>query len=90
MMARTANIGMRVEPALKDALEEAAAADHRSVASYIERLIIAHLTAEGYLNKEAKPAGKKPANKQDEGGNASEEAEETDALKEKPRKRPTK
>ena len=90
MMARTANIGIRVEPALKDALEEAAAADHRSVASYIERLIIAHLTDAGYLKRETKPIEKKPAAKQDGEENASEDDEKADAPREKPRKRPAK
>ncbi|MBB3164681.1 hypothetical protein FHS25_005184 [Rhizobium laguerreae] len=42
-MVRSAAIGIRVEPAVKDALEQAAKNDGRSVASYLERLIIAHL-----------------------------------------------
>lgn len=42
-MARTASIGIRVEPELKEAIEDAAKADGRTVAQYIERLLIAHL-----------------------------------------------
>jgi hypothetical protein len=54
-MVRTANIGIRVEPAIKDAAEKAAAADHRSVASLIEKLLVEHLRATGYLPREDKP-----------------------------------
>ena len=42
-MVRSAAIGIRVEPAVKEALEKAARDDGRTVASYLERLIIAHL-----------------------------------------------
>ena len=48
-MARTASIGIRVEPALKDAAERAAAADRRTVASLIEKVLVEWLTANGYL-----------------------------------------
>lgn len=46
-MARTASIGIRVEPKLKDALERAAKADHRTVASYIEKLVVEDLERKG-------------------------------------------
>ena len=42
-MVRSAAIGIRVEPAIKEALERAAKEDGRTVASYLERVIIAHL-----------------------------------------------
>ncbi|GLK71274.1 hypothetical protein GCM10017643_13890 [Ancylobacter dichloromethanicus] len=42
-MARTAAISLRVEPAVKEALEAAAKADERTMAQYVERLLIAHL-----------------------------------------------
>ena len=50
-MARTASIGIRVEPQLKEAVEKAAKDDDRTVAQYIERLLAAHLRKEGYLKK---------------------------------------
>ena len=52
-MARTASIGIRVEPVVKGALEEAAKADRRTVAAYIEKLIIDDLEAKGFLAKGA-------------------------------------
>ena len=42
-VVRTAAIGIRVEPGLKAALEKAAKDDGRTIASYIERILIAHL-----------------------------------------------
>ena len=52
-MARTASIGIRIEQAVKDALEAAAKADRRTVASFIEKLIIDDLEAKGFLPKGA-------------------------------------
>lgn len=54
-MARSASIGIRVEPEVKAAAEKAAAADHRTLAGLIEKLLIEHLQAGGYL----KPVKKK-------------------------------
>lgn len=48
-MARTAALGVRIEPAVKEALEKAAKADRRTVASYVENLIIADLEAKGFI-----------------------------------------
>jgi hypothetical protein len=48
-MPRTANINVRVEPELKAAVEKAAAADHRSVASLLEKLLTEHLQQTGFL-----------------------------------------
>lgn len=48
-MPRTASIGIRVEPVLKAAAEKAAAADRRTVASLIEKLLVEYLTEHGYL-----------------------------------------
>ncbi len=39
---KTATLNLRVNPALKEALREAAARDHRSVANMIELLIREH------------------------------------------------
>lgn len=42
-MVRTAALSIRVEPAVKEALEQAAKEDGRTLAGYIERVLIAHL-----------------------------------------------
>ncbi|MCT7375467.1 hypothetical protein [Chelativorans salis] len=52
-MARTAALGLRIEPIVKEALEKAAKADRRTVASYVEMLIVADLEAKGFLPKGA-------------------------------------
>ncbi len=48
-MKRTAPLGLRIKPAVKEALERAAKADRRTVASYVEILLIADLEAKGFL-----------------------------------------
>lgn len=48
-MARTASIGIRVEPEVKAAIEKAAKADERTVAQWIERLMVRELREQGYL-----------------------------------------
>lgn len=48
-MARTASIGIRVEPELKAAVEKAARDDDRTVAQWIERLMVRELRGKGYL-----------------------------------------
>lgn len=50
-MARTASIGIRVEPELKEVVEKAAKEDDRTVAQWIERAIIKVLKEGGYLPK---------------------------------------
>ena len=42
-MARSASIGIRVEPELKAALEKLATADGRTLANYVERVLTAHV-----------------------------------------------
>lgn len=49
-MARVAAISVRVEPAVKAAVERAAREDDRTVAQYVERLLIAHLREKGLLS----------------------------------------
>ena len=51
-MARTAAISVRVEDELKAAVEKAAKEDGRTVAQYVERVLIAHLRDKGYLPDE--------------------------------------
>lgn len=44
-MAKTAALSVRVEPELKEALERLAEADKRSLASYVEIALQAHVDA---------------------------------------------
>lgn len=46
-MARTAAISLRVEPDVKTALEKLAANDGRSLAQFIERILIERLKQQG-------------------------------------------
>jgi hypothetical protein len=48
---RTAQIGLRLAPEVKEAAEKAAADDQRSLSSLIERLLVTHLKKNGYLPK---------------------------------------
>ncbi len=52
-MARTAAIGIRVEPEVKEAAEKAAAADRRTLASLTEKVLIEWLEAHGHLPAKA-------------------------------------
>ena len=51
-MARTAAISIRVEPALKAAVEKAAKADKRTVAQWVELLLVERLGEVGLLPKD--------------------------------------
>lgn len=53
-MARSAAVSVRVEPAVKSALEEAARSDDRTVAQYVERVLVAHLRERGLLPQESR------------------------------------
>jgi hypothetical protein len=53
-MAKTAALSIRVSPEVKDAIERAAEADSRPVASMAEKILVEWLRAHGYL----KPAKK--------------------------------
>jgi len=46
---KTATLNLRIDPAVKKAAEKAAADDHRSLTSLIEKLLIEHLKTRGYL-----------------------------------------
>lgn len=48
---KTAQVNLRLEPALKEAAERAAADDHRSLTSLIEKLLSDYLRERGYLSK---------------------------------------
>ncbi len=48
-MARTASIGIRVEPALKEAAEKKAKEDRRTLAAYIEKILVEDLEKSGHL-----------------------------------------
>jgi hypothetical protein len=53
-MVRAAAISVRVESGVKAAVEKAAAADRRTVASFVEKILIEHLEEHGYLKKPRK------------------------------------
>ncbi len=46
---KTATLNLRIDPALKEAAEKAAADDRRSLTSLMEKLLIDHLKGKGYL-----------------------------------------
>ena len=46
---KTAQVNLRIEPSLKVAAEKAAADDHRSLTSLIEKLLADYLRERGYL-----------------------------------------
>jgi predicted HicB family RNase H-like nuclease len=48
---KTASLGIRVAPQVKAALDAAAAADNRSVASLVEKVLIDWLKSKGLLLK---------------------------------------
>jgi hypothetical protein len=50
-MTKDAAISVRVSEQVKQATEKAAQDDRRSVASYVEKLLVEHLKAKGYLKK---------------------------------------
>jgi hypothetical protein len=59
-VARTAAISVRVEPELKQAVDKLAEEDHRTLAQYVERLLIEHVQAKGLQAKPpAKPSRKR-------------------------------
>jgi hypothetical protein len=47
---KTAQVNLRLRPSLKNAAEKAAADDHRSLTSLIEKLLNDHLRKKGYLD----------------------------------------
>ena len=53
---KTATLNLRIDPALKGAVERAAIEDRRSITSLVERLLTAHLKAQGFIAVEAAPA----------------------------------
>lgn len=48
---RSESVGIRMEPDLKKASERAAEADHRSLASLIEKLLIEYTVKHGFLKR---------------------------------------
>jgi hypothetical protein len=61
---KTATLNLRMEPELKAAAEKAATADHRSLTSLFEMLLISYLRERGFLPGTAKsdslPGGSPP------------------------------
>ena len=62
-MAKTRWISLRASPELQEAIKRAAADDDRSVASYVERVLRAHLAERGYLADDAAVGAPEPAPK---------------------------
>ncbi len=52
-MVKTAALGIRITPTVKEALEAAAKADRRSVAAYVEKLIVDDLISKGLVSPDA-------------------------------------
>jgi hypothetical protein len=48
---KTAQVNLRMKPDMKEAAEKAAADDHRSLTSLIEKLLADYLRKKGYLPK---------------------------------------
>jgi hypothetical protein len=48
---KTAQVNLRIDPQLKAAADKAAADDHRSLTSLIEKLLSDYLKRRGYLRK---------------------------------------
>ena len=46
---KTAQVNLRLEPALKEAAEKAAEVDRRSLTSLVEKLLVDHLRTTGFL-----------------------------------------
>jgi hypothetical protein len=46
---KTAQVNLRLQPALKAAAEEAAKADHRSLTSLVEKLLTEYCRKKGFL-----------------------------------------
>jgi hypothetical protein len=57
---KTAQVNLRIDPALKLAAEKAAADDHRSLTSLVEKLLSEHLKTQGYLRSAKSDQGKRP------------------------------
>jgi predicted HicB family RNase H-like nuclease len=52
---RTATIGFRVEPYVKEAAERAAAKDHRNLSSLMEKILVEFLASQGLLPRPHDP-----------------------------------
>lgn len=48
MKKKTATLNLRVDPVIKEAIRDAAARQHRSIANMVEMLIREHCKAEGF------------------------------------------
>jgi hypothetical protein len=54
-MVKTPSLGIRVRPEVKEALEQAAKDDVRSMSSMVEKILVEHLKRTGYLSDERSP-----------------------------------
>lgn len=58
-MAKTAAISIRVEPAFKEALEEEARKDGRTLASYVERVLALHHQMPAWKLRDCQPINRR-------------------------------
>jgi hypothetical protein len=56
---RSTQFNMRIDPELKEAAEEAAAGDRRSLSSLVEKLLTDYCREHGYLTKDGRLPGRK-------------------------------
>ncbi|MBL8578895.1 MAG: ribbon-helix-helix protein, CopG family [Mesorhizobium sp.] len=52
-MVKSANLALRIPVELKEALDQAAKEDRRSVSSLVEKVLMEHLETKGFLPKGA-------------------------------------
>jgi hypothetical protein len=55
---KTATLNLRIAPKVKEAAEQAADDDNRSLTSLVETLLLSHLREHGYLPRDAASAAK--------------------------------
>jgi hypothetical protein len=59
MATKALPVSFRLQPEVKAAAEKAAEDDRRSLSSFIEKLLVDHLRAQGYLPKQPKQTAKR-------------------------------
>jgi hypothetical protein len=59
MATKALPVSFRLQPEVKAAAEKAAEDDRRSLSSFVEKLLVDHLRAQGYLPKQPKQTAKR-------------------------------
>jgi hypothetical protein len=57
---KTGTFKLRIDPTLKEAVEKAAAHEHRSVTSLVEKLLTDYLGRQGYMRHPGQDEGIRP------------------------------